>query len=366
MPFANSVIVATAGSGKSTSLIQHAIDNPENRIAIVTYTKANAAELVSKQYELAGTPLPNLTIYTWFSFLLEHCVRPYSRALYPHRISEMVFVQGRSAPRSREANLGAHYFSRAGCIYSDKVSKFSVKLNRHTNLLPMERLAKCFDHVMIDECQDLQGYDLDLIEAFFRTDFNVTLVGDPRQATYSTNNSNRHLAYAGRNIVNKFSEWEEAGLCEIARQTHSYRCNQDICDFADRLYANERELFPPANSRNETNTGHDGVFAVRLSDVPRYCETYAPQPLRYDRKSKQAPTDSINFGEAKGQTFNRTLVYPHGPLQKYLCDGNLEHIRGSLAKVYVAATRSRHSAAYVIPDKLQECILPIMYEDEKH
>jgi len=52
-----------------------------------------------------------------------------------------------------------------------------------------------------------------------------------------------------------------------------------ICDFSDRFYPG----FPKPTSRNRTAPDHDGVFAVRASDVEAYRARFNPKPLRYNR-----------------------------------------------------------------------------------
>ena len=51
--------------------------------------------------------------------------------------------------------------------------------------------------------------------------------------------------------------------------------------------------------------------------------------------SENAP--AINFGDAKGLTFERVLIYPTKPILAWLKD----------CKLYVAITRAMHSAAFV-------------------
>ena len=55
----------------------------------------------------------------------------------------------------------------------------------------------------------------------------------------------------------------------------------------------------------------------------------------------------MNFGEAKGLTFDRVLIYPHGGGKQWLSTGKLMHIEKSAAKMYVGATRARYSVAFV-------------------
>ena len=55
----------------------------------------------------------------------------------------------------------------------------------------------------------------------------------------------------------------------------------------------------------------------------------------------------MNFGEAKGLTFDRVLIFPHGGGKKWLSTGKLTHIEKSAAKMYVGTTRARFSVAFV-------------------
>ncbi len=58
----------------------------------------------------------------------------------------------------------------------------------------------------------------------------------------------------------------------------------------------------------------------------------------------------MNFGAAKGMTFDRTLIYPHGPLKKFLATGKHADAGKELDKIYVAITRARQSVAFVVND----------------
>ena len=103
-------------------------------------------------------------------------------------------------------------------------------------------------------------------------------------------------------------------------------------------------------SLNEKTTGHDGVFAIESSGIPAYFARFAPQTLRYNRTYKGIPGTPINFGNAKGMTFDRTLIYPHGPLTKFLKTGNIADAGDEIPTLYVAVTRARQSVAFAVPD----------------
>ncbi len=354
MPSTNRIIVASAGSGKTTTIADLACSASDRRVAIVTYTTHNTSGIERLIYGIASHIPPHVTISTWYSFLLRHMVRPYQRSLYPAAVRRLYFHNGISAPYSKQANIASHYFGEPGCIYLDKVSKFACQLIEKTKGKPIRRLEQIFGHLYIDEVQDLAGWDLELVELLMKSRVSVTLVGDHRQATFSTNSAHKNKAYAGAKIIDKFEEWKKAKLCDLEFQTISHRCVQPICDFVDRLHPQ----MPKTTSLNNLVTGHDGVFAVPERYVEAYMRAFEPQTLRYDRKSKNVPGAPINYGASKGLTFERTLIFPNGPLRKFLLTGDPRDA-GSIAKIYVAITRARQSVAIVIKDDSISPLIPI-------
>lgn len=352
----NRIVVAAAGSGKTTRIVDEACGTPNSRSALITYTINNVSEMRGKAFGRIGYIPDNVTVSTWFAFLLRHFVRPYQNCLYPQRVSRIIFVQGRSPRGSRESNIRVHYFGKPGQIYSDKISKFACRVIEETKGLPLRRFEQIFDRLYIDESQDLGAYDLELIRLLMKSGIKVTLVGDHRQATYSTNNAAKNRAYARARIIEKFKEWEKEGLCTIEYQSHSYRCTQAICDFADQFYPG----LPRTISTNKNVTGHDGVFAVLRSQALEYFNTFHPQILRYNRATENILGAPINFGEAKGMEFERVLIYPHKKLEKFLATGRIKDAGSDIAKIYVAITRARQSTAFVVPDVTTPTLFPFI------
>ena len=316
MPSTNRVIVSAAGSGKTTSVVQEAISKPDNKIAILTYTINNLDEIRKKFYQLHGSIPCNVTVLSWFTFLLQECVRPYQNFVYDkHRIESIAFVNYRSALFVKKTNIEKYYLSGRN-IFTDKISEFALMCNQNSKGLVVNRLCEMFDEIYIDEVQDLAGYDLDLIELLLE-EINMLLVGDNRQATYATNSSAKNDRYRGYKIDELFTFWEKKGLCKKEYLSQSYRCNQLICDLADDLYPE----MPKTKSNNDETTGHDGIFLVSEESVDEYISKYSPVILRYDRKTNCNDHVAINFGESKGLTFDRVLIFPNGPIKKYLATG---------------------------------------------
>lgn len=342
MPLPNLVVLSAAGSGKTTMLTRQALERPHRRIAILTYTLQNLEEIRKSFESTAGTMPAHVTLYSWYSFLLRECVRPYQGALLADpRIDSIRFVNGRTDNRIPRVRVRGYYLAGKH-ILSDRASDFAVRCNDRTQGKVVARLADMFDEIYIDEVQDLAGYDLDLVERLLSARIETTLVGDTRQATYSTNHSARNRQYRGPNMFRLFESWHRRNLCRIDHQKTSWRCMESVCDLADSLYPD----MPRTLSGNDAVSGHDGIYVVRPDAVDQYMRDFLPTVLRYDRNEACLGLPAVNFGESKGRTYDRVLIFPNGPLTRFLQSGDASQIR-SPAKYYVAFTRARLSLAFV-------------------
>lgn len=342
MPSANKIIIAAAGSGKTTKIVANVLKKPSEKAAIVTYTLNNVSEIKRKFYEIHGSIPQDVTIIPWFSFLLRDFIRPYQNSVYERRIESIAFVNGQSTRGIPKTNIARYYLHDGKNVYTDKISEFAEICNDRSGGLVIDRAAALYNHIYIDEIQDLAGYDLELLETLLKSSINTTLVGDHRQATFQTNYSNKNKQYSGAKIIDRFAEWAEQGYCSIEYLQESFRCNQAICDLADSIYPD----FPKTASQNADVTDHDGIFIVPNNRVGEYIEKYKPQVLRYDRRTKCDGLAALNFGDSKGLTFDRVLIFPNRPIKKLIKAGDFSQAT-SAAKLYVAITRARNSVAFV-------------------
>jgi DNA helicase II / ATP-dependent DNA helicase PcrA len=335
--------MCAAGGGKTTRIVEQAIAETTYHSAIVTYTHNNKREIEHRSYERTPVIPSRIEVMTWFAFLLRELARPYRSILHNQRIDGLHWIEGRSVRYMPEANTTAHYFADGRYIYSDKISKFICECDRRTDGAVMRRLAQRFDHIFVDEIQDVAGYDLDVLERILKARIKLSLVGDHRQATFRTNQSNKNAAFSGINIIKNFQQWAQAGFAILSYEQHTHRCHQHIADLGDSLFPEE----PRTTSLNTRTTGHDGVFIVSTTQVAAYVRKFAPQILKLDRKTPCHDLPSMNFGESKGLTFDRVLIFPHNLAKKWLHTGEIMHVEKSAAKMYVGVTRARHSLAFV-------------------
>lgn len=254
----NKVIIAAAGSGKTTHLIETALLLRNATILITTFTDENEKEIRTRFFERNGCIPSNVVIQTWFSFLLQHGVRPYQGYLYDKNIVGLSLVNSQSALRSQETNVERHYLTGDKKIYSDKIAKFACRCDERSNGAVISRLSKIYTHIFIDEVQDLAGYDLEFLDKLFLSPLEILLVGDPRQRTFSTNSSAKHKQFRRSNILDYFKSRKMKFNLDIDSQSLNvnHRCVSEICDFSNKLYPD----MIATTSDNTSEIEHKGVY----------------------------------------------------------------------------------------------------------
>lgn len=338
------LIIAAAGSGKTTHVVREALEIKDGHVLITTYTEANEAEICKVIIEHNKCIPANIRVQTWFSFLLQHGVRPCQGELFEKDIKGIVLMNKQSAPGIPEADTEKHYFSDNNKIYSDKLSKFVLKCNANSKGAVIDRLSRIYTHIFIDEVQDLAGYDLELLRLLFSNKINTLLVGDPRQGTYSTNSSSKNRRYKKSKIIHFFEDGSINIEKDITSLFVNHRCIAAICDFSNRLFPN----LPRAISGNTNTTNHDGMFLVKKQDVEHYLKMFGPAQLRYDKRTPVNEGYFVRtFGDSKGLSFDRVLIYPTNAIISWLEDNDFDLAPTTRSKFYVAVTRARYSVGIV-------------------
>src|SRR3990172_8499798 len=150
----NKLIIAAAGAGKTTFLVNEALEKKNGRVLITTYTQANEAETRKKIIKINKCIPENITVQTWFSFLLQQGARPYQGCLFEKDIKGMILVNSQSGLKyrfngkpvyfSEEGEFEKYYFNNDLKIYSDKLSKFVFRCNEKTNGQVIDRLSRIY------------------------------------------------------------------------------------------------------------------------------------------------------------------------------------------------------------------------------
>lgn len=374
----NKLIIAAAGSGKTTFLINEAMKFKDDKILITTYTEANEAEIKKKIVKKHKSIPSHITIQTWFSFLIQHGVKPYqgtfNASMFENDVHGLDLVSKKSAGKFdrngkqvisnghplywAEENFQKHYFNSKWKIYSDKLSKFVFNSDESSQGEVISRISRIYSQIYIDEVQDLAGYDLELIKCLFKSSSKITLVGDPRQVTYLTHNEAKHNQYSDGKIKQFLEEKCKSLITGNIDETSllaSHRNNKEICDFSSKLYPD----LPVTTACNcpecrINSSVHNGIFLIREADQEKYLSTHNPVQLRWNVNVNADTNYSVlTFGESKGKTIDRVLIYPTVEMKKWMNDNSLELKSGTRAKFYVGITRAKYSVGIVCDDEIE-------------
>lgn len=359
----NTLIIAAAGSGKTRKIITESLEIKDKSILITTYTEANANEIKNRFIKKNGCIPQNVTIQTWFSLLIKHGIKPYQSILFDDKVKGMILVNKQSGFRFvskrgfsiywGEEDFKKHYFTDENRIFSDKLSKLVCKINDSSEGKVINRLVSVFPIIFIDECQDLAGYDLEIIKSLSKKALQLILVCDPRQVTYLTHNERKYTKYKN-GLIEDFIKNECKKInfeIDSKSLSHSYRCNQEICNYANKLFPN----IEVCNSANEEKTEHDGIFLVDKSKISKYLKLYNAVQLRWNVSTKLIEHDFsvYNFGQAKGLTFERVLIFPTADMINWMQNQNHDLKDEVRAKFYVGITRAKYSVGIVCDINLE-------------
>ncbi|WP_235922967.1 UvrD-helicase domain-containing protein [Corynebacterium lizhenjunii] len=360
-------IHACAGSGKTQRIIDHCSQEaPGARRLIITLTATGQDELEGRLHKaiLPSAPMPEVT--GWYSFLINHIVRPYLPLLFPKQpVTGFIFDSGeaRSTLRRIPKTKAARYFSETNMVYKDNLEELAASLMDKANGLVEKRLRLIYDEIIIDEAQDISRTGLDVIKHLLhQTPIKCMLVGDSRQSLLDSSLSSTKNKKADRlELLKWYRKLEESGHLTVAEKTDTYRFNQTIANFSDTIFPEELG-FAPTVSQINTHPTHEGVFLVAAEDLKHYVKEFNPTVLRSSKSSwkEQTSLNPINFGKAKGRTFPRVLILATEPIQEFCLKGNSLESKSACA-FYVAVTRAQYSVAIAVKqsrEKLCQLTLP--------
>ena len=156
------LILAVAGSGKTSFLINKL--DLVHRFLIITYTDNNRDHHRRCIIEKFGYEPENITLLTYYQFLIRVCYRPFLKDI----------VKARGIIYKITKNM---------YLYHNRIAKLCQELCAKEI---RNRIEKFYDCLMIDEVQDLGGHDFNLIQSIIPQTIDSLFVGDFFQHTYDT------------------------------------------------------------------------------------------------------------------------------------------------------------------------------------
>lgn len=107
----------------------------------------------------------------------------------------------------------------------------------------------------------------------------------------------------------------------------------------------------------------EGIYLIHPEHVETYLADRKAVQLRWSRNvNTSALAASCNFGNSKGLGFDHVLIHPTESMWKWLFNHNENLNSETRAKLYVAITRAKYSAAFVISGKCSASHNYTLYE----
>jgi hypothetical protein len=223
------VILAVAGSGKTTHIVNELTSN--TRTLLITYTDNNLKNLRTKILRKFGYFPENISLYSYFTFLYSFCFKPFLwRATRAKGINWNIPPTG--TLRLRRDNK-KFYFDKHNRLYYNRIAKL-LEVEGVLGFVN-QRVEKYFDNLFIDEIQDFAGHDFNLLRSIAKSRVNLLFVGDFYQHTFDTSRD----GVINKNLYDDLTAYQiklkQMGLViDLDTLSKSHRCSPTVCSFVSQ------------------------------------------------------------------------------------------------------------------------------------
>ena len=375
------LILACAGAGKSTRIIEDALSeiSKGNKVLLLTYTQRNQSGLQRRLWHNDSFIQEKVNVKGWFTFLLEDIIRPYQLSLFRNRVSGICFnsngdpnkrgnyyINGRKEKINGSYN-SRHFLTEAYKAHTFHIAKLAYRVINESSNSPIKRLEGIYTAIYIDEFQDLVGWDYQVLKKLSDSSISkIWVVGDLRQTLYSTSMGTKNP----RTSAEKIQTLKKDLNFTTSTMNMSWRCLDPICNLANLVHRNAEyeDMISGKKHIPVDYEEHTGLFLVPRSRIMEYIETYSPAVLRLNKNATKDFNlfDVYNFGESKGLEFPRTLIFT---TKKYIdfLSGKKEVFKKDRSEksqnsLYVAITRSTYSVAFVYDDKPNKYLISLGFQ----
>lgn len=318
---------SVAGSGKTTRIVNSIDQN--SRTLVLTYTHANLENIKRKIIEKFGQIPDKVRVSPFTSFLYSSCFRPLLHDFLNERGLSFKPPE-KGFPKKSEAR---YYLNSKRYAYHCRLGLALIELGQVDDLLA--RLQRYYDHIFIDEFQDLSSRDFDFITLLGRSKIKLDLVGDFYQHTYPSSLDGNYKSNLFENKDEYLELLYQAGYTLHPEQlTKSHRCSPTVC----RFVSDNLGIAIESHRSDETNIEY-------VDSENKYQELAKDDSIvkLYYKDHQSNGCFSRNWGECKGEdsyssvcvVFNKTTdaLYKKGSL--------IDLAPLSKNKLYVACTRAR-------------------------
>jgi superfamily I DNA/RNA helicase len=331
------IILAVAGSGKTTYIINQLNEN--TRSLIVTYTINNFENLRTGIINKFGYIPSNISLLRYFPFLYTFCYKPFLS--YKLKTNGINF--GLNPNKYAKQNKRDYYFDKFDRLYSNRIAKLLDGCNVIKDV--NNRLSKYFDNLFIDEVQDLAGNDFNFLLNITKSNINSLLVGDFYQHTFDTSrdgnvNSSLHNDY------NAYKDrFKKAGIfIDNTTLNKSYRCSPNVTDFITKNLGINIESHRKDNTTINFTT--DTKNSDEIFSKNNVVKLFLKEHYNYSCYSR-------NWGDCKGEDkYIDICVVMNKDTYKLFEKNKLIELKPQTKnKLYVAMTRAKNNI-FIISEEL--------------
>lgn len=327
------MIQAVAGAGKTTFLLEQL--NLEERAALITYTQANQEQLRRNIIGKFGYFPNNIHVFGLFEFLYSFCYRP---------LQTNYLVNGICFDRPSSYLKGYHHSD--GRIYSNQLSRFLIK----EKVPYLQRINRFFDHLYIDEAQDLTADDLDWMLSLSDLKIPVTLVGDFHQSTFASSRRGKKGKGVFASYESYKKQFEKQGFYfDTEKLIASHRCSKSVSKFVKEKLGINMESHREDETKIEFLTDLESIKSILKND--KVIKLFYQNSKRYSLKAD-------NWGNVKGLSFSDVCVVLNPTTLKKYPDHLSDLASQTLSKFYVACTRTKGNLYFInqnyIPEQYQK------------
>lgn len=332
------LILAVAGSGKTRYLIDRL--NTDGRFLIVTYTINNCKNIKNRILKKYGYFPSNISVRTYFSFLLNFCYKPFFH--YVLRERGVTWKDPPNFPRYPQNNL-KHYIGNNRFLYHNRLAKLCLTQNK----LIKERLSRYYDSFFFDEIQDLAGYDFDFVKSIVPQDKDVLFVGDFYQHTFDTSHDGNKNSGLYSDLNAYCEKWKGVLTIDLNSLKNSYRCPTNVCNFvSDKIGIKISSSLQIAGTISYVDQEKEIEEIAKDDKIPKL----------FYQNSKKYDCFSMNWGESKGlDDFTDVCVVLNKTTKKNYEKNELNKmVESTRNKFYVACTRTKRNLFFVAEEKMKK------------
>ena len=331
------LILAVAGSGKTSHLIKHL--NLTQRFLLVTYTNNNLVTLKKSILRKFGYHPANIRVMSYFQFLYSFCFKPF----FGTRSGAKGISFRRPSDKSRyKTGTDEYYMTADYLMYSNRLSQYCEE----ESVSIKARLDKYYDYFFVDEVQDFAGRDFNFLMHIIPDKCNTLFVGDFFQHTFDTSNDGNVNITLYEDYCRYINRWKKMGVAvDTTSLSRTHRCCAEICSFVSGMGIAIESTGEASGVVRLLDNEADADAIIIDDNVPK---------LFYQDCSKYR-CKAMNWGASKGiDDFVDVCVVMNKTVYAQYMKGNLAGVNPKTKnKLYVACTRA-HRNLYFVDGKFLE------------